>query len=492
MNNTRTISLTLSVNGSRDYRVSDDFVMKRGIRIVSLPSSLQTYENIKTFFEISLGIGKVNTIDIVEVKKAKVPYKTAYIGFENWYKNENTKKIADGFSHCEKDATIPVYINTPIHWENGSRMNHLSFRLIEPKTPTVNEGGHLHIKDDEWNSLYVPVIPDKLCVLRGGGGESYYDETLEDLVENHLRLGKISRIDYIDHENEGFGSGVVKTAYIHFEYWNNTKNVIHFRNRMNTDGQIRISDFYDGQQMNKLFSFALDKQTKMDRFVVFKINHLPITEAIDTTLNIHQIFAMKMKLEEEMIKRDNMIQSLIYTNNELIKCMSSLAYLETKYNDEKEYVLSLTYQLEKEEDRNTFLETKMFEKEEKILYLENRLIDEEEKNLLLETNLMAEEEKTRQLENSLEEEQAKNLLLETQLITDEMGDVMTIQMNDEDEEIHMMNIYNHWKYSQDLKQEQGQEEEEDNEKRYKWEYSMDRGRAERLDDLEQEQEQEQE
>jgi len=174
------------------------------------------------------------------------------------------------------------FTSNDYHFANGKPMTHLKItidRNMMAKRPPYSDV--LQLVESDWRSIYIPVVPNDLAI---DGAEV----DLTYMFEDQLKVGRISRIDYVtrilpDSEKE------VRSAYIHFEYWCDNLDVGRIRKFMNEAGEFHCRGYYNG------FDFL---RFDNNRFLALKINHKPIPEA-DGSLNIHQLNAIKIALEQE-------------------------------------------------------------------------------------------------------------------------------------------------------------------------------------------------
>jgi len=297
-----------------------------GIKISILPRGYETSQSVKILVENILHLGKV---DNVTVKNKRIVdhsgeqiFKTAYIEFT--YVNTLNPTIVQIISlpigTPVKLYTNEINIYEPLVWpgvSNYGPMSHLSLQAFE----VVPMNAPLQLGDGVWTSLHIPVLTEMDMINENGDKKRFLPrEHLQYLIENSLFLGKVRRIDFVERDDmritpegrivhidpetapETAGDGGVLAAFIHMEMWYNNKNTQRIRYSLDTHSQYHVkgSDELDGYHK---FVSTYDGN---DRYFVFKINHKPIPDA-DGKLNIHQLAAIKTKLEDELekLKKEN-------------------------------------------------------------------------------------------------------------------------------------------------------------------------------------------
>jgi len=190
-----------------------------------------------------------------------------------------------------QDRTIPG----GIHFDNGKPMSHIKVIAANKQAPSTNP---LELDNGDWSSIYIPVLPSDLGVDNGDVRYTNQDE-LAELFEDHLKIGRVSRVDFVNKSPPG-ADRQIRSAYVHFDYWydNQTANLI--RKTISDKGEFWCNGFYDG------FEFC---RFERGRFVTFKINHKPIPAAT-ADMNVHQLAASVKYLEEKNAELD-----LLYENS---------------------------------------------------------------------------------------------------------------------------------------------------------------------------------
>jgi hypothetical protein len=298
-----------------------------GIRLVTLPLEFRTNQKLIDLIENKLFIGKVSAIKIFEhVSQNGLKYYSAIIDMENWFISNNTWQLLNKLTiqnqyeqQCRFDLENRVNIDIdsegvwfPISWENGKPMTHLTVQLVKEGSAgslvNIFNSQRLKLADDEWNSLHIPIIPNGMRLqLRNGEIININQETMAGFIEDKLRLGKVKRIDFVDRDDI---ENKPKAAFIHFEYWCDNKNVSYLRNKLNKEGQFRQIGHYDGFDMKKFEVYNTETAKYKNAYFVFKINHKPIPEIVDCDLNIHQLVAIKNKLESQVDEMTKELEKL--------------------------------------------------------------------------------------------------------------------------------------------------------------------------------------
>jgi hypothetical protein len=161
----------------------------------------------------------------------------------------------------------------------------------------------LSLDPKEWCSIYIPFIHHEL-------GYSNNLETISRLFEEHLVIGKVSRVDFTNAGSSGRGL----SAYVHFEHWYNNASAIAIRKTIAEKEQFICSGFQDE------FGFL---PFVNNRFMVFRANRNPIP-AITPELNMHQLIAANAALERRVGELEAEKENLEYLYEEAHKSISHL------------------------------------------------------------------------------------------------------------------------------------------------------------------------
>jgi hypothetical protein len=173
---------------------------------------------------------------------------------------------------------------------------------IDLSTPPLTREP-LSLDPNECCSIYIPFIHHEL-------GYSNNPETISRLFEEHLVIGKVSRIDFTNAGSSGRGL----SAYVHFEQWYNNPSAIAIRNTIAEKEQFICSGFQDE------FGFL---PFVNNRFMVFRANRNPIP-AIKPELNMHQLIAANAALERRVLELETEKEKLEYLYEEAHNIISNL------------------------------------------------------------------------------------------------------------------------------------------------------------------------
>lgn len=304
------------------------------IQVCILPQEYNNVERTKVLIEDDLNIAKVSSIRIIQKTiynrklQTSINIQKAFIEIESW--NETTESVRvqnelrllqETKFQAQNSYTITLGENLNITWGNGQPMTHISLRDAKPGSGIVTEENThtspinteepnpylLNLQEEDWNSLYIPTIPHAMYLSKSDNTLSVFQPNqLSSFIENELKLGKVSRVDFVDRVlDDGRNT---KGAFIHFENWNNNYQVNEIRNKLNTEGQYRVKGYYDGKIMRHLI-VRNDNGDKVDGYFVLKINHKPIKEAPIET-NVSQLLAANKILEEKNKEKDETILQL--------------------------------------------------------------------------------------------------------------------------------------------------------------------------------------
>jgi hypothetical protein len=297
-------------SGDLDFEKNE----KVDIRFITLPREFRTEELVKLLVEERLYLGKANAVNLTShISSTGVKFYSAVVSMERWNNTTNTINLFEKYyskddspRQIRVDIKVSHLCSFPMSWDNGKEMNHLTVQLINN---TMQEKAELELKPDEWTSLHIPILPNGLSVeLKSGWFEYVNENTLKRFIEERLRVGKVKRIDFVERDDLTF-SPPVKAAFIHFDSWNDNKGARFLRDKLNTEGNFRQKGFFDGTTLRK-FMVQQSSGEPQDAFFVFKINHRPIPDADTCGLNIHQLLAIKTKLEGTIENMSKEIEEL--------------------------------------------------------------------------------------------------------------------------------------------------------------------------------------
>jgi hypothetical protein len=303
------------------------------LQIVALPAGYTTSETVADLLSSIMSIGEARDIRIIEKKnynqklKTTIVTRTALVEFNTWHNTPVAHslyyallRIGDNDDEQLRGQSVRLHVeNTNFQWDNGDQMTHLSVREATMPKPSVAvaAGGeatasvaprHLPLSESDWNSLYIPLIPNSMSLLHPDGTiRMFQPKHLQSFIENDLQLGKVSRIDFIDRKIDNVGT--VKAVFIHFENWNDNAAVTNLRNTLNAQDHSRQHGYYDGKHFHK-FIVRNENGDRVPGYFAFKINHKPIPEVAPTELNMSQLVAANKVLTEKMAERDAEIRRL--------------------------------------------------------------------------------------------------------------------------------------------------------------------------------------
>jgi hypothetical protein len=307
------------------------------LQLVSLPVEYNDEVGVCILIEKVLRIGKVENVRVIERKnynqrlRSEIVTKTAFIDFKSWNNTSSVQELSRILNNTSDSVLRPnsirVITTSPIHWDNGDNMTHLSIREARVGSGKVNEQEstmktpvELEMPLDDWKSLYIPILPTNMYVQHPDNtSNTFQPRHLKTFIENELNLGKVHRVDFIDREMED--STVVKSVFIHFESWNNSTNAKFLREKLNTTGQFKQKGYYNGGMHR--FMVRNDNGDKVPGYFVFKINYKPIPDVEPSELNMSQLVAANKVLEEKMSEKDELIAKLNAELDELRNKLST-------------------------------------------------------------------------------------------------------------------------------------------------------------------------
>jgi hypothetical protein len=300
------------------------------LQIVALPAGCTNSETVAELLSGVMSIGETRDIRIIEKKnynqklKTTVVTRTALVEFTVWFNTpvaytlyDALLRIGDNDDDQLRGQSVRLHVeNTNFQWDNGDPMTHLSVREATMPKPSVAVAAgseaagtgavaapsQLPLTESDWNSLYIPLIPNSMSLMHPDGTiRAFQPKHLQSFIENDLQLGKVSRIDFIDRKIDNVGT--VKAVFIHFEHWNDNVAVTNLRNTLNAQDHSRQHGYYDGKYFHK-FIVRNENGDKVPGYFAFKINHKPIPEVAPTELNMSQLVAANKVLTEKMAERD--------------------------------------------------------------------------------------------------------------------------------------------------------------------------------------------
>jgi hypothetical protein len=275
-------------------------------RIVSLPRELHSSDNVEWYVNSVLQFGPVRDVKIIQRNTPNgIVFRSAIVAMTGHFDTELARDLIDR-RELVLDATYdPNYQNVQYHFDNGKPMQHIKLVLMESEqkhealdTPPTDAA-------DAWMSIYIPVVPNDLSA--DYGDVRYNDEpSFAELFEDHLGIGEVSRVDFVTKSIPG-SEREVRSAYVHFNKWNNNRVANIIRNTINDKGEYKCNGYFDGDEFRKFDN---------SRFVSFKVNHRPIPAAAED-MNVHQLSAAKDFLEKRVAELEKQIAELKCDKEEL-------------------------------------------------------------------------------------------------------------------------------------------------------------------------------
>uniref|UniRef100_A0A6C0DDG7 Uncharacterized protein n=1 Tax=viral metagenome TaxID=1070528 RepID=A0A6C0DDG7_9ZZZZ len=324
--------------------VVSQIIFKKNLRIVSLPYGYSTEDQVRDLVENVLQIGKTSSVKVQQRRFNNAFYYSAFINFEFWYDSKvsidlqlliEENLVLDSDEEGEMPNTKNFNLSLPnfyFTWANGQPMNHISFKLLNDtpiETPINYPETNVErpLSESDWKSMYIPIIPDDLVAVNGTVMSLITPDQLIDIVQNQLRIGEVSRIDYVTSEPTD-DKKPVKSAYVHFKSWYDNAEVESLRNELNTKGSKRYYSFGVRPSQYTFKSYDEKKEMYVNRYLVFKINHKPLQEAPEG-LNVHQLHAANEFLNNLVKEKDEQIEAMKKEIDELNEKLALLSKTET-------------------------------------------------------------------------------------------------------------------------------------------------------------------
>ena len=171
----------------------------------------------------------------------------------------------------------------------------------------------LVLGENDWTSLYIPVIPPDLCIV--GYGEAVRidnEDKMKWFIEQRLQLGSVSRVDFYKRKTE---AGVM-SAFVHFNYW--YQQSAQLRQNINVNGEFRLA-------LDDMRSICSEYSR---RFITLKENKTPIPAVLEVPKNISQIVhdnsVMEKRIAELEAKNAELTQRVTELEMELYSDMPHL------------------------------------------------------------------------------------------------------------------------------------------------------------------------
>lgn len=273
-------------------------------------------EQLKDMIEDYLYIGKTSSMDLFShpCQSGRGYVVEAYVDFAYWYQTECTVNLA---KHIEKDLTDRRDIRLTglcVLKSNDAPWTYLRVRAIRHSMidgygasyPQLKEIQNGLVDEVNWSSLYIPFLPENLRL----SGQILDANELSYLIDHHLGLGRVKRIDFIDRAVPA-GAPAAKSAFVHFDYWYDNYDARSFRATMLSKGAIQLYGYNMIGQDNR-FALLQDGQfSREPQYITLKINRAPIPDAPEAeTLNVHQLAVAKRALEQQLAMLSETVRQL--------------------------------------------------------------------------------------------------------------------------------------------------------------------------------------
>ena len=277
------------------------------IRFVCLPCEVQTTYDVCQVSQDLLGIEEVTSVLILsKIADTGVAYRSAIIDIGKWSDSTIAKSAMDTLMNNPNGFCITPE-NTDYHFDNGKPMQHIKFTPATPHSPSSNP---LELQAGDWDSLYIPFLPNDLSI--DNGDVRYNDQaSFAELFEDQMRIGKISRIDFV---SKNVAGREIRSAYVHFDHWYDNSVSKNIRGIISNRSEFTCHGYYDG------FEF---RNFDMRRFMTFKVNHKPIP-SVSTDLNVHQLASAKEALDKRVAELEELNAALV---KELFMAKDTISYL---------------------------------------------------------------------------------------------------------------------------------------------------------------------
>jgi hypothetical protein len=178
---------------------------------------------------------------------------------------------------------------------------------IFPCALETSEMSPMELGPNDWNSIYIPIIPNNICLTNvRGETHRFQPKHVSYFLEKLLKVGKVRRVDYID-RNVDNHSTPVKGAFVHFDYWYNNQHAHNLRQTLNTTGTGRIGGYaYTSMDNHAYYGFMLNRKAG---YIDIRINHKPISSS-ECDRNTQQLLSDTNRLEAEVVAKNNRIAEL--------------------------------------------------------------------------------------------------------------------------------------------------------------------------------------
>ena len=248
---------------------------------------------------------EASSVNIVVMQtESGVHYRTAFVDVKQWDEYEQVNAFQSKLVDAGQAGIILQSRDfpAPLHFDNGKPMSHMKIAVAKKHSPSTEP---LQLEDGEWSSIYIPVIPADLG-MDNGDVRYNTEESLCEFFEDHLKIGQVSRIDFMTKSVPG-SDREVRCAYVHFDKWYDNHTAKLVRKTIASKGEFSCNGFYDGFEFRR-FQFS--------RFINFKVNHKPIPAAT-ADMNVHQLAARVKLLEEQNAQLEERIAELENENDDL-------------------------------------------------------------------------------------------------------------------------------------------------------------------------------
>jgi len=197
----------------------------------------------------------------------------------------------------------------------------------------TSEMSQMELGPNDWNSIYIPVIPNNMWLTNvRGETHRFHPKHVSYFLEKLLKVGKVRRVDFIDRNIENH-STPVKGAFVHFDYWYNNQHARNLRQSLNTAGTGRIGGYaYTSNDKQAYYGFTLNRRSG---YIDVKINHKPIPSS-ECDRNMHQLLSDTNRLEAEVVAKNNRIVELETELDNVKKLLFALSHdtpVETQVNE---------------------------------------------------------------------------------------------------------------------------------------------------------------
>ena len=180
------------------------------------------------------------------------------------------------------------------------------------------------IPSSEWQSIYIPVFSSN---LHFNGKPLATAESLTDLCENYLYLGKIERVDIATRPS---GNAHVTCAFVHFSHWDGRS--AYLRERISSEDQ-----FGTPFRVNTVGPYRIyDITTNQTRYITLKVNKTPIEKVSPLAveqMNIHQLVDNYKRLEK---KNDDLEAKIADLESKLQKANALIEEFQHEVYDDYE------------------------------------------------------------------------------------------------------------------------------------------------------------